>query len=432
MGIANDGKRYHLSSKANGKGIMKKPKVLTFVMAGGEGSRLKPLTADDSKPSLPFGGRYRIVDFVLSNLMNSGFHSIYLLVQYKSQSLIEHVRKSWVVSPMLTQQFVTTVPPQMHTGEWFQGTADAVYQNLRLIQQHDPDLVIVFGADHVYRMDIQQMVDFHLQRQADVSVAALPVPVEEATAFGVIATDKDGRINEFQEKPDKPKSMPGDSTRAYASMGNYIFTKDILLKALEEAHKRGEDDFGKHVLPRMMPDHRLYAYDFATNNVPGVKSYEEQAYWRDVGTIDAYFNAHYDVLGNEPRFDAFNSKWPIYSSNYQGPVVKFVNGTVENSILAAGTLVNSATIRNSILRREVWLEEDVELDECIVHDYVRIKRGSRLRRVIISRYNIIEEGTRIGYDAAADSERYHRTDSGIVVIPTGEIATAVRAFNEVG
>lgn len=412
---------------------MKQTKVLTFVMAGGEGSRLQPLTSEDSKPSLPFGGRYRIVDFVLSNLINSGFHSIYLLVQYKSQSLIEHIRKSWVVSPMLTQQFVTIVPPQMHSGaEWFQGTADAVYQNLKLIEQHDPDLVIVFGADHIYRMDVQQMVDFHLKRKADISVAALPVPVEEATAFGVIATDAEGRIKEFQEKPDHPKPLPTDSSRAYASMGNYIFSANALLEELHEAHKRGEDDFGKHVLPRLLDTHRIYAYDFSTNRIPGVKSYEESSYWRDVGTIDAYFNAHYDVLGLKPRFDAFNSRWPIYSSNYQGPVLKIIDGSVHNSIFAAGTQITSGSVRDSILRREVWLEKDVELDECIVHDYVRIKRGARLRRVIISRYNVIEAGTQIGYDPEADSQRYHRSESGIVVLPPGEIRSAKRAFNEVG
>lgn len=412
---------------------MKKLRALTFVMAGGEGSRLQPLTAEDSKPSLPFGGRYRIVDFVLSNLINSGFHSVYLLVQYKSQSLIEHIRKSWVVSPMLTQQFVTIVPPQMHTGtKWFKGTADAVYQNLRLIQQHDPDLVIVFGADHIYRMDIQQMVDFHVERQADISVAALPVPVEEATAFGVIATDADGRINEFQEKPATPKPMPTDSTRAYASMGNYIFNTKVLLKALQEAHDQGEDDFGKHVLPRLLHDYRLFAYDFSTDQVPGIKPYEEQFYWRDVGTIDAYFKAHHDVLGVEPRFDAFNSEWPIYSSNYQGPVVKIIDGSVENSIMAAGTMIYGGSVRNSTLRREVWLEEDVELDECIIHDYVRIKRGARLRRAIIGRYNVIAEGARIGYDPETDSRRYHRTQSGIVVVPAGEISNAKRAFHEVG
>jgi len=410
---------------------MKKPKILAFVMAGGEGSRLSPLTTKHSKPSLPFGGRYRIVDFVLSNLLNSNINSIYLLVQYKSQSLIEHIRKSWVMSPIFSQQFVTIVPPQMLKGEdWFQGTSDAVYQNINLIRQHDPELVIVFGADHVYRMDLQQMIDFHRERDAEVSIAALPVPVEEASSFGIIATDTDGRVREFQEKPQKPAPMPDDPTRAYASMGNYIFDAKLLMQALADTHERGDNDFGHHVLPRLMHTNRLYAYDFSTNQVPGVKPYEEPAYWRDVGTIDAYFKAHMDVLGFQPRLNLFNPEWPIYSSNYQGPVAKIVSGALENSIIAAGSLVNGARVRNSVIRREVTLEEDVEIEDCILQDYVHIKRGARLRRVIVGRYNVIEAGAQIGFDAEADSSRYHRTSSGIVVIAPGEASYAMSAFDE--
>jgi dTDP-glucose pyrophosphorylase len=240
-----------LSLRNEGCTAMKQPKILAFVMAGGEGSRLSPLTSDNSKPSLPFGSRYRIVDFVLSNLLNSGIQSIYMLVQYKSQSLIEHVRKAWVVSPMRNEEFVTVVPPQMmRGGDWFQGTADAVYQNINLIQLHNPDLVLVFGADHIYRMDLQQMVDFHREREADVTVAALPVPLAEASAFGVIDTDTPGRVREFQEKPANPPPMPSDPTRAYASMGNYLFDAKVLVKALKEANERGEHDFGQNVLPQ--------------------------------------------------------------------------------------------------------------------------------------------------------------------------------------
>jgi glucose-1-phosphate adenylyltransferase len=408
---------------------MKNPKILAFVMAGGEGSRLSPLTAKGSKPSLPFGGRYRIVDFVLSNLVNSEIDSIYLLVQYKSQSLIEHIRKSWVLSPMRLQQFVTIVPPQMQRGvEWFLGTADAVYQNINLIQQYDPDLVLVFGADHVYRQDLQQMVDFHREREAEVTVAALPVPLQEASAFGVIATDAESRVCEFQEKPERPSPMPTDSTRAYASMGNYLFSTQPLIEALRECHEQGEHDFGNHVLPHLMPRGRLFAYDFATNKVPGVKPYEEQPYWRDVGTLDAYFNAHQDTLGLHPRFETFNSQWPIYSSNYQGPVAKIIDGSIKNSVIGGGTLIRGASVHDSIIRREVTIEEDVELEQCIVQDYIKIQRGARLRRVIIGPYNVIEAGVRIGYDIEADSRRYHVTSSGIVVIPPGEFSSAVAAF----
>ncbi|MBC7945964.1 MAG: glucose-1-phosphate adenylyltransferase [Burkholderiales bacterium] len=396
-------------------------KVLALVMAGGEGSRLHPLTAERSKPSVPFGGRYRIVDFVLSNLINSEINSIYLLVQYKSQSLIEHVRQSWVLSPMLPAQFVTIVPPQMLAGEeWFQGTADAVRQNLNLIYQHKPDLVAVFGADHIYRMDLRQMVAFHLAHDCDVSVAALPVPIEQASAFGVITADAEGKIAEFLEKPESPPPMPGDPRRVYASMGNYLFRTGTLVKALESDLTQHETDFGRHVLPRLIGDHKVYAYNFGQNKVPGAKAYEEANYWRDVGTIEAYFDAHQDVLGREPRFDVLNRQWPIYSSSYQGPVAKVMSGNICNSILGGGALICGASVKDTILRREVTLEDDVELDQCIIMDYARIERGCKLRRVIVDRYNVIKAGTTIGYDEAADRERYHVSDSGIVVIGRGK------------
>ncbi len=404
-------------------------KVMAFVMAGGEGNRLRPLTAECSKPAVPFGGRYRIVDFVLSNLVNSEIRSIYLLVQYKAQSLIEHVRKAWTISPLLPDQFVTVVPPQMQEGRsWFKGTADAVFQNLNLLKEHRPDIVAVFGADHIYRMDVRQMVWFHFQRKADVTVAALPVPLEQASSFGVIQADADDRIQGFQEKPPQPQPMPTDPARAYVSMGNYLFSTDVLLAALELAHRHGETDFGQHVLPRLLGDHNVVAYDFSHNRVPGVKPYEDASYWRDIGTLDAYFDAHKDVLGMEPRFDAFNPRWPIFSSNYQGPVARVIGGEVDNSLLGAATVVNNARLRNSIIRREAVVEPDVELEDCVIMDYVRICRGARLRRVIVDRHNIIEAGARIGYDREADQSRYHVTPSGLVVVPAGEVSYFARGW----
>ncbi len=398
------------------------PKILAIVMAGGEGKRLHPLTLERSKPSVPFGGRYRIVDFVLSNLLNSGIYGIYLLVQYKSQSLIEHVRRAWSRSPITPGHFVTVVPPQMRVGAgWFQGTADAVYQNLNLLIDNAPDLVVVFGADHIYRMDVRQMIAFHREHRADVTVAALPVPVSEGRAFGIIAADAEGRIREFQEKPESPASMPGRPECAYASMGNYLFSTDLLVQALRAGHERGEHDFGTHLLPRLAGSHRVYAYDFSTNTIAGTKPYEESPYWRDVGTIDAYYAAHQDVLGLKPRFDAFNPEWPVYSSNYQGPTLKIISGTVLNSVLGAGTVVNGASVHNSVIRREVLLDEDVELEDCIVMDYVHIGRGSRLKRVIVDRFNSIESGATIGYDRDRDRARYHVTESGIVVVPRGKL-----------
>lgn len=399
---------------------MKNQRILAMVMAGGEGRRLHPLTAERSKPAVPFGGRYRIIDFVLSSLVNSDIQSIYLLVQYKSQSLIEHVRRSWVLSPRLADQFVTVVPPQMRTGpEWFQGTADAVYQNINLFHPHRPDLVAVFGADHIYRMDVRQMVAFHLERNADVTVAALPVPIGQASSFGIISADADGRIRDFIEKPERPVPMPGDSTRAYGSMGNYLFSTKVLTATLDEAHRQGERDFGKHVIPRMCKTHRVFAYDFFSNQVPGVNPYEERGYWRDVGSIGAYYAAHRDLLGAEAKFETFNPQWPIYSSHYQGPVAKVIRGEIENSNLGAGTVVNGATVRNSIIRREVWLEEDVVVEDSIVMDYVRIERGSRLRRAIVDRYNVLPAGTHLGYDPDQDRARHHLDASGIVVVAQG-------------
>ncbi|SFI61852.1 glucose-1-phosphate adenylyltransferase [Nitrosomonas sp. Nm34] len=398
-------------------------KIIAFVLAGGEGKRLNPLSAERCKPAVPFGARYRIVDFVLSNLINSGINSVYLLVQYKSQELIEHIRKAWVISPLLPSQFVTVVPPEMHKETLqFKGTADAVYQGLRLIELHQPDIVAVFGADHIYRMDINQMVWFHREHQADVTVAALPIPIEQASSFGVIGTDTEGRICEFQEKPSAPKPMPSDPGRAYASMGNYLFNTEVLIEALREAHRLGETDFGRHVLPRLMASQRLYAYDFSTNVIPGIKSYEEVGYWRDVGTIDAYLGAHKDVLGETPRFDAFNPQWPIFSSNYQGPVAKILGGEIKNSLFGAACVIHKNTrIQNCIVRRETVIEEGAELEDCIIMDYVRIGRNARLRHVIIDRHNTIEPNTQLGYDREADNKKYVVSPGGIVVLPMGKI-----------
>ncbi|SFL56427.1 glucose-1-phosphate adenylyltransferase [Nitrosomonas communis] len=408
---------------------MPNQKILAMVMAGGEGKRLYPLTCERSKPSVPFGGRYRIVDFVLSNLVNSHIFAIYLLVQYKSQSLIEHIRRSWGLAPIFPEQFVTVVPPQMREGpEWFQGTADAVYQNLNLIRQHAPELVAVFGADHIYRMDVQQMAKFHLENNADVTVAALPVHITQASSFGVIECCEDGRIHQFHEKPKHPPTMPRNPARAYASMGNYLFSTEVLYAALEEGKRRGEKDFGKHLLPRLCQSHRVFAYNFADNRIPGVRDYEEQSYWRDVGTIDAYFLAHQDLLGLEPKFNLFNPQWRVASSEYQGPTAKFMRAEIENSIIDDGSFIKGAKIRNSIIRREVLIEEGAEIDECIIMDYAIIRRGSRIKRAIIDRYNLIGADSRIGYDRQEDAKYFTVTDSGIVVVPKGKYDRSIGRY----
>lgn len=287
-------------------------KIVALVLAGGEGTRLHPLTAEHAKPALPFANGYRIVDFVLSNLTNSRISTIYLLAQYKPESLIRHVAAAWAPWFEDTQGLIKVLLPRSNTlAGQFKGTADAVYQYLDLVQAHAPDLVAVFAADHVYRMDVAQMVAFHLEREADVTVSALAVPIERASLFGVVSTAADGSVREFREKPKNPAAIPGNAARAYASMGNYLFTPRVLEKLLHEARSRGDTDFGRDVLPRACTSERIFAYDFAQNRVPGVQDCEERAYWRDVGTLSALAAAQQDAMGPKPRFNLWNSGWPI-------------------------------------------------------------------------------------------------------------------------
>ncbi len=394
--------------------------VLAFVMAGGEGSRLHPLTANRCKPAVPFNGKHRIVDFVLSNLVNSEIYSIYLLVQYKSQSLIEHVRQSWTLARFIPNHFITVVPPQMRNGpEWFQGTADAVYQNIHLIESMQPDIVAVFGADHVYRMDIRQMIDFHLVSNAHASVATIPVPLSECDQFGIVETDHQHRITDFKEKPKTAQPMPGSGTQALASMGNYIFNADVLLQQLKKMHESGDSDFGKHILPGMVKTHKLVAYDFATNTIPGTEPYEEPAYWRDVGTIDAYFQAHFDTLGATPKFRMTNRRWPIYASPDQAESAQIENATIHRSIVGSGSIIDGGTLDHAMLRRSVLVEPNARLEQCIIMERSRIGQGAQVRRCIIDQDNDVPPGEQIGFNLERDRQRFHVTESGIVVVPAG-------------
>jgi glucose-1-phosphate adenylyltransferase len=398
--------------------MIRRPNVLAFVMAGGEGSRLHPLTADRCKPSVPFNGKHRVVDFVLSNLVNSEIYSVYLLVQYKSQALIEHVRQSWTMTRFIPQHFVTVVPPQMRHGpQWFQGTADAVYQNLHLIESMQPDVVAVFGADHVYRMDVRQMLQFHFDSHADVSVATLPVPLEQSHAFGIVNVDQNNRISRFDEKPKTAASMPGRSGHALASMGNYIFSADVLCEQLRRAHEAGESDFGRDILPRIVKSHRLMAYDFQDNEIPGLHLYEERGYWRDVGTIDAYFAAHFDTLGATPRFRMTNRQWPIYASTDQAESAQIENGYINHSTVGSGSVIHGARLDHAMLRRSVRVDQDAALEHCIVMERSVVGRGARVRRAIIDQDNEIPPGESIGFDLERDRQRFHVSDGGIVVVP---------------
>jgi glucose-1-phosphate adenylyltransferase len=412
--------------------MARRARVLVMVMAGGKGERLHPLTRDRSKPAVPFGGRYRIVDFVLSNFVNSDVLSIYILVQYKSQSLIEHVRLAWRTSGIVSDYFVTVVPPQMRTGPaWYRGTADAVLQNLNLIDDFNPDLVAIFGSDHIYRMDVNQMLAFHAEAGAEATVAARPVSLAEASSYGVLAVDASGRVVDFQEKPAKPSAMPGAPDRVLVSMGNYLFNRNVLVDALVHDARRSTDhDFGRSIIPELVPGHRVFAYDFQLNEVPGVKPYEEPGYWRDVGTLEAYWQAHMDLLGEAPRFDLDNHEWPILTGHYPGPAARFIGGDVDNVQIAEGCLIKRASIRNSILGRSVWVNEGAVIEDSIIMDHTTVGKGAHLRRAIVDRFNIIPADAEIGLDLGADRRHYHVDASGLVVVPRGGRRDFLRGLDE--
>jgi glucose-1-phosphate adenylyltransferase len=399
---------------------MKRDRVLAMILAGGKGDRLQPLTRERAKPSVPFGGRYRIVDFVLSNFVNSGILSIYVLVQYKAQSLIEHLRLSWRTSGLVPDYFITAVPPQMRLGDtWYRGNADAVLQNLNLIDDYAPDLVAVFGADHVYRMDVNQMVAFHRDHAADVTVAARPVPLREAHAYGILEVDASGRIIDFVEKPAAARPMPGRRDLALASLGNYLFSPQLLVDTLLTSREASERDFGRHIIPGLFRSSRAFAYDFQTNAVPGIQAYEEVGYWRDVGTLDAYWRAHMDLLGEQPRLDLANRRWPILSDQYHGPPARILRGEIDNVQLGEGSVVRRATLRNSILGRGVAVDEGAVIEDSIVMDFTVVGKGACLRRAIVDRFNVIAPAQQVGVDPAEDRRRYHVDPSGLVVIPRG-------------
>ena len=397
-------------------------RVLAVIMAGGKGERLYPLTHERSKPAVPFGGKYRIIDFVLSNFVNSGIHSIYVLVQYMSQSMIEYLRTSWRTVGLTRDQFITVVPPQMRLGTmWYRGTADAVRQNLNLIRDFDPDLIAVFGADHIYRMDIGQMMGYHLEKEADITVATIPVPLKSASSFGVLEVDAKSRITGFAEKPADPKPMPGDDGKALASMGNYFFTADVLVSILEDPAFQDPDlDFGRSVLPSIHKRFKAFAYDFSTNELPGLKAYEEPAYWRDVGTLSSYYESNMDILGARPKLNLNNRKWFIHSGRYDGPPAKILNGTLSNAIIGDGCFVRNATIKNSILGRGVHVHDGAVIEDSIVMDFCKVRTEARLKRTIVDRFNEIPARETIGLDPKKDAEKYFVDPSGLVVLPRGK------------
>ena len=396
-------------------------------MAGGQGTRLHPLTRDRAKPAVPFGGKYRIIDFVLSNLVNSGIYAIYVLVQWRSQSLIEHLKDGWQFGGMLPDHFVIPVPAQMRMGEtWYQGTADAIFQNLNLIDDTKPDLVAVFGADHIYRMDIQQMIEFHMDRKAAVTVATLPVAVDEADQFGIVQVDSGLRVSSFVEKPDNPPQMPGAPGRSLASMGNYLFNPQVLREALiEDSIKENSNhDFGRDLIPALINRVPVYAYNFMTNRIRG-DSELNLSYWRDVGTLDAYFEANMDLRDARPHLNLYNPLWPLRTAYFDQPPAKFVfdengrRGLALHSVISEGCIVSGGAIRNSVLGRSVFVHSYSLVEDSVIMDYVEIGRRAKIRRAIIDKNVYVPEGEEIGYDLERDRQRFFVTDSGLVVIPKG-------------
>ena len=411
-------------------------RVLAFVLAGGKGTRLFPLTKERAKPAVPFGGRYRIVDFVLSNLVNSGIYSIYVLIQFKSQSLLQHLREGWEVSGLLKNNFIIPVPAQMRSAQedWYRGTADAINQNINLIEQADPHVVAIFGADHIYRMNIRQMIEFHVEKRAGVTVAAIPVGKELASEFGVIETTPEGSIVGFHEKKADAPTIPEDPSRVFASMGNYVFSTDVLLRELhaDGQNEESSHDFGKDILPSLIGRADMYAYDFQTNVIPGDPIGSPQ-YWRDVGTIDAYYEASMDLRAVSPELNLYNRQWPLRTAGYFDAPAKFVfdengrRGMAVDTIVAGSSIVSGGMVRGSVLGRGVRIHTGAFVEDSVIFDNCDIGRRAKVRRAILDKNVKIPPDTDIGYDLEADRKKYHVTESGIVIIEghqsTVDIAT---------
>ena len=398
-----------------------------MVLAGGEGKRLYPLTRDRAKPAVPFGGQYRLIDFALSNLVNGGFRRIVVLTQYKSHSLDTHLAQTWRLSPMLGY-YVAPVPAQMRRGpHWFAGSADAIFQNLNLIRDEEPDYVIVFGADHIYRMDPEQMLDQHIQSGAAATVAGIQVPIGEASEFGIIDAGKDGKIKSFLEKPAKPPPMPGNPDFAFASMGNYIFSTEALIDAViaDAEDEKSKHDMGGSIVPMFVDQGDAYVYNFNNNVVPG-QTEREFGYWRDVGTLDAYFHASMDLVTVDPVFDLYNEDWPILTWLYPHPPAKFVHdlegrrGVAIESLVSAGAIVSGATVRRSIVSPDVRLHSYALVEDSVLFGGVDVARDAVVKRAIIDKGVTIPAGYQIGVDHTSDREQFTVSDDGIVVIGKGD------------
>jgi glucose-1-phosphate adenylyltransferase len=404
------------------------PRVLAIVLAGGEGKRLAPLTVDRAKPAVPFGGVYRLVDFVLSNLVNGGYLRIVVLTQYKSHSLDRHITTTWRMSTLLGN-YVTPVPAQQRLGpRWFAGSADAIFQSLNLVYDDRPDHICVFGADHIYRMDPRQMVEQHIASGAGVTVAGIRAPIAHAQQFGVIETAPEGRrIAAFREKPADPVGLPAAPDQIFASMGNYVFTTRALIDAVsaDALDDGSRHDLGGDIIPRLVEDGAAEVYDFAGNDVPGATD-RDRGYWRDVGTLDAYYDAHMDLISVHPVFNLYNGQWPIYTSLPPLPPAKFVfadpdrTGHALDSMVSVGVVVSGGTVRGSVLSPGVTVRSWASVTGSVLMDNVDVGRHAVVRNAIVDKNVVIPEGARIGVDAEADRARFTVSPGGVVVIGKGQ------------
>ncbi len=399
-------------------------KTLTIILAGGVGSRLAPLTEHRAKPAVPFGGKYRIIDFTLANCLHSGLRRVLVLTQYKSHSLQKHLRDGWSIFNPELGEYITPVPPQMRVGEsWYSGTADAIYHNLYLLERSGAEHILVLSGDHIYRMDYAAMLTAHKANQADVTVACMEVSTDEARAFGVMGIDAEQRVRDFEEKPSSPTSLPGRPDRALVSMGIYVFSTELMLSALRKDHTFTDSthDFGRDILPRLIGTHRVYAYPFGGETGRVLPD----RYWRDVGTIDAYYQANMDLLEPIPSLNLYQADWTIRTYQAQSAPARTVpgasgnEGIFINSIVAGGTVIAGGSVQHSILFPNVYIGDEAAVHDSILFNGVQIGDGAQIRNCIIDKHVEIPKGQRIGYDLEADRQRFKVSDKGVVVIPRG-------------
>jgi glucose-1-phosphate adenylyltransferase len=402
--------------------------VLAMVLAGGKGERLLPLTRDRAKPAVPFGGVYRIIDFTLSNCVNSNMRRVILLTQYKSLSLDRHVREGWSLLSRWLNEYIDQLPPQHRLGEeeWYRGTADAILQNVYSIEQENPEYVLILAGDHIYKMNYAHMVNFHRRKRADLTIAAVPVGKGEGQNFGIMAVDADNRLVNFEEKPRQPETIPGDPTHSLASMGIYVFSREVLLERLyaDSRDPSSSHDFGRDIVPQMFQGHRVYAYHFVDENR------KEALYWRDVGTLDSYWRANMDLVAVDPIFNLYDRNWPIRTFQPQYPPAKFVfaddghgarRGEAHDSIVAQGCIISGGRLLRCVVSPDVFIHSYAHLEDSVLFEGVDVGRHCRIRRAIVDKDVTIPPNTIIGYDLERDRERFHVTENGVVVISKGAV-----------